>query len=122
MSLSQDLAAAETAYRKAVTALVAQADDLEPLAQVATHFANMAATIRGVTLSAMARVDLFDSVSAAARAAEHAVRPDAERPETPRDEIGEAAIHMEHFIHLMEAGETMAGHATGHLLRAAGQD
>lgn len=122
MSLSEDLAAAEDAYRAAITALVVQADDVEPLAQMATHFANMAATVRAAALAAMERVDLFDSMAAAGRAAEHAVEPDTERAEAPRDELGQAAMHMDHLVHLLEAGETMAGHATGHLLRAAGRD
>lgn len=122
MSLSDDLFAAEDAYRTAVTALVRQADDVEPLAQVAAHFANMTATVRTATLAAMERVALFDSVAAAGRAAAHAVEPDTGGTGTPRDDLGEAAIHLEHLVHLLEASETMAGHATGHLLRAAGRD
>ena len=41
MFLSDDLAAAEDACRTAVTALVKQAGDVEPLAQVAVHLGNM---------------------------------------------------------------------------------
>lgn len=122
MSLSDELYAAEDAYRRAVTVLVRQADDVEPLAQVAAHFANMTAAVRAATLAAMERVDLFDSVAAAGRAAEYAVGSDTDRTGRPRDDLGEAAIHMEHLVHLLEASETMAGHATGHLLRAAGRE
>jgi len=122
MSLSDDLTAAECAYRTAVTELVKQADDVGPLARVAEHLANMAATVRVAALDAMERVDLFDSVAATGRAAEYAVRPDADRPGTPRDDLGEAGIHLRHLAHLLEAGETMAGHATEHLLHAAGPD
>lgn len=124
MALSDDLAAAENSYRTIVMQLVEQADNLDPLAQVAEHLANMTVTLRLATLAAMQRVDLFDSTSAAGRAAEHAVNPDAltpatDRTEGPRDDLGEAGIHLDHFAHLMEAGETMAGHATSHLTNAA---
>lgn len=122
MALSDDLAAVERAYRTAVMELVKQADDVEPLARVAEHLANMSAVMRAAGLAAMERVDLFDSVATAARAAEYVVRPEIERAETPRDHIGEAGIHLGHLVHLMEAGETMAGHATEHLLLAAGPD
>lgn len=122
MSLSEELVAVEDAYRKAVTALVEQADDVEPLAHMATHFANMAATVRTAALAAMERVDLFDSVAAAGRAAEYAVERDTDRTGAPGDDLGEATIHMEHLVHLLEASETMAGHATERLLRAAGRE
>lgn len=122
MSLSDDLTAAEHAYRTAVMELVKKADDVEPLARMAEHLANMTATVRAATLAAMERVDLFDSVAAAARAAEHTVQPETDRAETSRDDLGEAGIHLNHLAHLLEAGETMAGHATEHLLRAAEPD
>lgn len=122
MSLSDELAAAEHAYRTAVMALVKRADDVEPLAYMAEHLANMTATVRAATLAAMERVDLFDSMAATGRAAEYAVQPDADRPEAPRDDLGQAGMHLDHVVHLLEAGETMAGHATFHLLRAAHPD
>lgn len=80
------------------------------------------AAVRGATLAVMERVDLFDSVAVAGRAAEYAVQPKTDRTEVPRDDLGEAGIHLDHLVHLLEASETMAGHATGHLLRAAGLD
>lgn len=43
VSLSDDLTAAEYAYRTAMMTLVKQADDMEPLAHMAEHLANMAA-------------------------------------------------------------------------------
>ena len=64
MSLSDDLVAAEHAYRTAVMELVAQADDVEPLARMAEHLADMTAAMRAATLAAMERVDLFGSVAA----------------------------------------------------------
>lgn len=126
--LSGCLSAAENAYRTAVMDLVPRADDVEPLARVAAHLADMAAALRRAAADAMGRVDLFDSTSAAARAAEHTVMPDTltdevDGAEVPyQDDLGEAAIHMQHLVHLLEAAETMAGHATEQLLRAAAPD
>lgn len=64
--------------------LVKQADDVEPLAHMAEHLANMAAAVRGAALAAMERVDLFDSVAVAERAAEYAVQPETAILKCPR--------------------------------------
>lgn len=120
--LATDLAAAEQAYRTAVMELVKRTDDVEPLARMAEHLANMTGALRAVTLAAMERVDLLDSVATAARAAEHTVQPETDPAETFRDHLGEAGIHLTHLAHLLEAGETMGGHATSDLLHAIRPD
>lgn len=132
--LASALASAEDAYRTAVMDLVGRADDVLPLARVAEHLANMCAAVGHAAGAALERVDLFESVAVAGYAAAHdAGCPDdldgAEDDEDAEDggaagraprNLGEASLHLAHVTALLEAAETMGGHATAHLAGPAG--
>lgn len=125
MELATKLTDVEHAYRTAVMSLVGRADDVAPLARVAEHLANMCAAVGQAAGAALERVDLFDQLAAAGYAAQHdagytgdtEIGEDGENggdggAERAPWNLGEASMHLEHLKALMEAAETMGGHAT----------